>query len=267
MSDVSINLLKGFEYRKLNTFLHGLDPRTKLTITLVYSVLALIFSSFVPLALFTATLIPFLISGRIVHRWLTSLKGLWFIVIFIILINTWLTSLDFAISMCIRIVLLVSAFTLFFMSVHPDDLSLSLLSMHVPYSFTFTLSLATRFMPTLALEAQNIIDAQRSRGLELEKGNILTRVKNMVPIIVPLIINSIKRAYSVAEALESKAFGAVANRTNYFQIKMKKRDYAIICIVLAFAIIYSVLSFTHLLPFIFYFNLHDVFPNLIPAMA
>jgi len=267
VSDVSINLLKGFEYRNLNTFLHRLDPRTKLTVTLVYSVLALMFTSLVPLALFTATLIPFLISGRIVRRWMTSMKGLWFIIFFILVLNTWLRTLDFALSMCLRIVLLVTAFTLFFMSVHPDDLSLSLLAMHVPYSFTFTLSLATRFMPALALEAQNIIDAQRSRGLELEKGNLITRVKNMVPIIVPLIINSIKRAYSVAEALESKAFGAVTNRTNYFQIKMKKRDYAIIGIVLAFAIIYSVLSFTQMLPAIFYFNISSLFPNLLRANA
>ncbi|MFX0099398.1 MAG: energy-coupling factor transporter transmembrane component T family protein [Candidatus Hodarchaeota archaeon] len=252
---MSINLLKGFEFKKKNTFLHSLDPRTKLFITIVYSILALAFTRIVHLLFFTVTLIPLIISGKIVRKWLTSIKGLTFILTFIIVLNSWLNTLDFAISMCIRIILLISSFSLFFMTVHPDDLALSLLAMKVPYSFTFTLSLATRFMPTLALEAQNIIDAQRSRGLELERGSILKRVKNMVPIIIPLIINSIKRAFSIAEALESKAFGSFIKRTNYFEIKMRKRDYAMVFFYLAYIVLYLTMYFTGLLPGFFDFQL------------
>ncbi len=259
---MSINLLKGFEFKKKDTFVHRLDPRTKLVITLVYSVLALSFSTILPLAFFIVTLIPLLAVGRIVKRWLTSLKGLSFIIIFIIVLNTWLTSLEFAISMCLRIILLVSSFSIFFMTVHPDELALSLLAMKVPFSFTFTLSLATRFIPTLAAEAQNIIDAQRSRGLELEKGNILVRVKNMVPILIPLIINSIKRAFSIAEALESKAFGAVKVRTNYQELKMGGRDYAVIAVMVVFTIGFFTLYFGNYLPGLFYFTLNVIFPHL-----
>ncbi|NMC05764.1 MAG: energy-coupling factor transporter transmembrane protein EcfT [Candidatus Lokiarchaeota archaeon] len=259
---MSINLLKGFEFKKKNTFVHQLDPRTKLAITIIYAVLALSFSTIVPLAVFIATLVPMLAAGRIVKKWLTSLKGLSFIIIFIIVLNTWLTSLEFAISMCLRILLLVTSFSIFFMTVHPDELALSLLAMRVPFSFTFTLSLATRFIPTLAAEAQNIIDAQRSRGLELEKGNILVRVKNMVPILIPLIINSIKRAFSIAEALESKAFGAIKARTNYQELKMKRRDYAIIILVIAFTLGFFVLYLGNYLPGVFYFTLNLVFPHL-----
>nr|MDO8116168.1 energy-coupling factor transporter transmembrane component T [Candidatus Sigynarchaeota archaeon] len=259
---MSINLLKGFEFKKKNTFLHSLDPRTKLFMTLVYSILALAFSNPVSLVFFLLTLVPFIISGRIVGRWLTTLKGLAFLVTFILIINTWLGSLDFAISMCLRIILLVSAFSLFFMTVHPDELASSLLAMHVPFSFTFTLSLATRFMPTLALEAQSIIDAQRSRGLELEQGGIIARVKNMVPILVPLIINSIKRAFSVAEALESKAFGTMQTRTNYFEVKMHKRDYIVIFLISCFVAGFFILFFSHSLPSFFFLSLTDVFPHL-----
>jgi energy-coupling factor transport system permease protein len=259
---MSINLLKGFEFKKKDTFVHRLDPRTKLVITIAYSVLALSFSTILPLAFFIFTLVPLLAAGRIVKRWLTSLKGLSFIIIFIIVLNTWLTSLEFAISMCLRIILLVSSFSIFFMTVHPDELALSLLAMKVPFSFTFTLSLATRFIPTLAAEAQNIIDAQRSRGLELEKGNLLVRVKNMVPILIPLIINSIKRAFSIAEALESKAFGAVKARTNYIELKMGGRDYAVIAIMVVFTIGFFTLYFGNYLPGLFYFSLNVIFPHL-----
>ncbi len=259
---MSINLLKGFEFKKKDSFLHHLDPRTKLVITIAYSVLALTFSNILPLTFFIVTLVPLLAAGRIMRRWLTSLKGLTFIIIFIIVLNTWLTTLDFAISMCLRIILLVSSFSVFFMTVHPDELALSLLAMKVPFSFTFTLSLATRFIPTLAAEAQNIIDAQRSRGLELEKGNLLVRVKNMVPILIPLIINSIKRAFSIAEALESKAFGAIKVRTNYYELKMRARDYAVIAIMVLFVVVFFVLYFGNFLPGVFYFTLHVIFPNL-----
>jgi energy-coupling factor transport system permease protein len=259
---MSINLLKGFEFKKKDTFVHNLDPRTKLVLTICYSILSLSFSNILPLVLCIFTLLPFLASGKIVKKWLTSIKGLAFIVVFILVLNTWLNSLDFAISMCLRIVLLVSAFSIFFMTVHPDELASSLLSMKVPFSFTFTLSLATRFIPTLALEAQNIIDAQRSRGLELEKGNIITRVRNMVPILIPLIINSIKRAFSIAEALESKAFGTMTKRTNYFELKMRKRDYAIIGVMIVFVIGVFTVFLTGLVPIFFNFSLKTIFPDL-----
>ncbi|MEX2684334.1 MAG: energy-coupling factor transporter transmembrane protein EcfT [Candidatus Sigynarchaeota archaeon] len=259
---MSINLLKGFEFKKKDTFVHRLDPRSKLVITITYSILALSFSTILPLAFFIATLLPILAGGKIVRRWLVSLKGLSFIIIFIIVLNTLLTTLDFAISMCLRIILLVSSFSVFFMTVHPDELALSLLAMKVPFSFTFTLSLATRFVPTLAAEAQNIIDAQRSRGLELEKGNLLVRVKNMVPILIPLIINSIKRAFSIAEALESKAFGAMKTRTNYYELKMRKWDYAVIVIMILFIVGFFVLYFGNYLPGVFYFTLRVILPNL-----
>lgn len=259
---MSINLLKGFEFRRKKTFLHALDPRTKLVITGIYTVLAIAYSNILPLAFFLLTLLPLLAAGKILGRWLTSVKGLSFIITFIIIFNTLLNSLDFALSMCLRILLLVSAFTLFFMTVHPDDLAASLLAMKVPFSFTFTLSLATRFMPTLAAEAQNIIDAQRSRGLELEKGNLMTRVKNMVPILIPLIINSIKRAFSIAEALESKGFGSSRQRTNMFSVKMTRKDYLVILLAMVLVVTFITLHVTGSLPPFFHATVNDLLPNL-----
>ncbi|MHA1848411.1 MAG: energy-coupling factor transporter transmembrane component T family protein [Promethearchaeota archaeon] len=259
---MSLNLLKGFEFRRKETFFHALDPRTKLVITITYSTLALLFNNLIILALLTLTLVPFIINAKILQRWLTSIKGLTFIILFILILNTWLNSLDFALSMCIRIILLLTSFSLFFMTVHPDDLALSLLTMKVPFSFTFTLSLATRFMPTLATEAQNIIDAQRSRGLELERGSLIKRVKNMIPILIPLIINSIKRAFSIAEALESKAFGAVKERTFLHELHISKRDVIIITIVILGAALLVVLNFYNMLPDFFFFKISKLFPNL-----
>ncbi len=76
------------------------------------------------------------------------------------------------------------------------------------------------------------MDAQRSRGLELDKGNFITRVKNYIPILLPLIINSIRRSLELAEAMESRAFGATKERTNIYELGMSGSDYAVLVIIM-----------------------------------
>jgi len=89
-----------------------------------------------------------------------------------------------------------------------------------------------RYVPTLGNEAYAIMDAQRARGVELDKGNLLTRIRNIVPIIVPLIIVSIRRALSVAESMESRAFGACENRTYLEKLAFRRRDWAVVILSL-----------------------------------
>ena len=84
----------------------------------------------------------------------------------------------------------------------------------------------------LADEAQTIMDAQRSRGLELDKGNFVTRIKNYIPILLPLIINSIRRSLELAEAMESRAFGATEDRTNLYTLTLRRIDLIFLVAVL-----------------------------------
>ncbi|MBD3173404.1 energy-coupling factor transporter transmembrane protein EcfT, partial [Candidatus Bathyarchaeota archaeon] len=125
-----------------------------------------------------------------------------------------------------------------FITTSPDKLSLALEKARIPYEFNFAFITAIRFVPVLADEAQTIMDAQRSRGLELDKGNFLTRIKNYIPILLPLIINSIRRSLELAEAMESRAFGATDDRTNLYELEMNNLDY----IVLFVSIILLVLA-------------------------
>jgi energy-coupling factor transport system permease protein len=120
---------------------------------------------------------------------------------------------------------MISAFSIFFLTVDPNQFALSLISMKIPYEFAFSFSLAFRFVPTIALEAQNIIDAQQSRGYEKQKKGLINQIKNLLPLLVPLIISAIKRAFNVAEALESRAFGSNRRRTYYYTINFSLRDY------------------------------------------
>jgi energy-coupling factor transport system permease protein len=76
----------------------------------------------------------------------------------------------------------------------------------------------------LAEEAQSIMDAQKARGLELERGNFIKRVKNYIPILIPLIVSAIRRSIELAEAMESRGWGAKETRTNLYILKLTKRD-------------------------------------------
>jgi energy-coupling factor transport system permease protein len=222
---LSLQFLNAFRFLKKNTLIHNLDPRAKLLFAFIYTINALMFNEIVPLFILFISLIPLILLGRLFKSWFKSLKGMSFLFIIIILLNTLFLSLNFAIAMVLRISIMLSAFSIFFLTVDPNDLALSLISMKVPYEFAFSFSLAFRFVPTIAIEAQNIMDAQQSRGYEMQQKGIINQVKNLFPLLVPLIISSIKRAFNVAEALESRAFGSEQKRTYYFTIKYTAKDW------------------------------------------
>ncbi|UCC19955.1 MAG: energy-coupling factor transporter transmembrane protein EcfT [Promethearchaeota archaeon] len=222
---MSLEFLNAFRFMKKKSFLHNLDPRAKLFFAIVYTIIALLFTEIIPLFIIFFSLIPLILIGKLFKQWIKSIRGLSFLVLFIVILNTIFLSLTFAIASIIRIYIMVSAFSIFFLTVDPNDLALSLISMKLPYEFAFSFSLAFRFVPTIAIEAQNIMDAQQSRGYEMQKKGIINQIKNLFPLLIPLIICSIKRAFNVAEALESRAFGSGKERSYYYTIKYSKKDW------------------------------------------
>jgi len=196
--------------------------------TVVFMIAALLFTNIIPLLItFIITLIPILLA-KSVEEWLNSLKGTTILLVFILVINSFIRDLNFALAMILRLIVLITAFSVFFLTTHPDDLAQALIQMKVPFDFAFALSMATRYVPTLAREAQTIMDAQMSRGLELQKGGLTQKIRNLIPLIIPLIVNSVRRALSIAESLESRAFGAIKKRTYLYQLKLKKNDFIFI---------------------------------------
>ncbi len=229
---MSLEFLSAFKFLKKETFLHNLDPRTKLLLAITYTISALLFPTdkkeIIPLLLILITLLPVIIVGKLFKRWMKSVKGMSFLYIFIIVLNTLFIDeygLSFAIAMILRISIMISAFSLFFLTVDPNDLALSLITMKIPYEYAFSFSLAFRFVPTIAIETQNIIDAQQSRGYEMQKKGIINQIKNLFPLLIPLIVSSIKRAFNVAEALESRSFGNKKDRTFYYTISYSLKDW------------------------------------------
>jgi energy-coupling factor transport system permease protein len=228
--------LEVFQYTRQDSLIHSLDPRAKMFMSIVLAVVSLLFLEIIPLLIIFFCLVPILGAAKSLRRWSRSMKGLSVLLIFIIVFNTLLSTgpnpFSHSLALTIRLVALMTSFSIFFLTVHPEELSQALIQMRVRFEFAFAMSMAMRYVPTLGQEAYAIMDAQKARGVELDKGNLLKRIRNIVPIIVPLIIVSIRRALSIAESMESRGFGASENRTYMYTLSFQKRDWGVVIISL-----------------------------------
>ena len=104
-------------------------------------------------------------------------------------------------------------------------------------------SISLRFIPTLFEEAQRIKMAQMARGADFESGNIINRAKNMIPLLVPLFINSFKRSDDLATAMEARLYRIGRERTRLNEIIMTKIDYIVLILFSLFCLIVIVKFF------------------------
>jgi energy-coupling factor transport system permease protein len=204
--------------------------------------IAVAFLEVLPLVLLFLVQIPFVLVAGVQREWLRSLRGASFFAVLIFVLNLVFSfggyfSWEYPLAMALRFLVFVESFSVFFLTTSPDHLSLALEQSRVPYEFCFAFTTAVRFVPVLAEEAQTIMDAQKARGLELERGSFVKRVKNYVPILIPLIVSAIRRSLELAEAMESRAWGATEKRTNLYELKMKRGDYALGALTVAILII------------------------------
>ncbi len=245
-----MSVFDGLKFRRVYSPIHNLDPRIKFVYVCSVFVTAILFGELIPLIALFLLPIPFVFLARVQKEWLRSLRGAAFIASFIFIINL-ATSFFYSgyvlttaivensVAMTLRFVVLVESFSVFFLTTSPDHLGLALEQTRVPYEFAFAFTTAVRFVPVLAEEAQTIMDAQKARGLELEKGNILKRIRNYVPVLIPLIVSAIRRSLELAEAMESRAWGATEKRTNLYALQLHRGDFSLLAItigVLVFAI-------------------------------
>ena len=104
------------------------------------------------------------------------------------------------------------------------------------HSLAMTMTIALRFIPTLVEEVDKIMSAQKSRGADMETGNIIKRVKALVPVLIPLFVSSFRRANELAYAMECRCYRGGEGRTKMKQMHLEARDYiAMIIIAVYFA--------------------------------
>ena len=230
-----------------STPIHKLDPRTKLVLVIVYIValfLAKWFVSYVVVAAFLAMVIA--MSRIRLKGVLKNLKPLLFIILLTAVLNLfygqgepiaqfWIfkitkSGLENAIFMVLRISLLVAGTFMLTYTTSPISLTdglESLLSplkkLHAPvHELSMMMSIALRFIPTLIEETMS---AQKARGADFESGNLLSRAKAMVPILVPLFISAFRRADELATAMECRCYHGGEGRTKLSELHYQTRDW------------------------------------------
>lgn len=130
--------------------------------------------------------------------------------------------------------ILVMPLTIFTSDV--DEMITSMVHARVPYRLAFIFSSTFRFFPLLWSEFQNIVEAQRLRGLAVESMGLLKRVRVYARVVVPLILGALVRSQQLEVVLQSKAFNGDPDRTYFHEVKRARIDYVVIAVVVLFSV-------------------------------
>ncbi len=218
----------GFVFRRGYSVYHRLDPRVKLLISGLMFVTTLLVRSVFQLAIVIAFMVAVAAVATVLRRVARTMVLTATFSLFIFIINIIFTrNIETSALYASRFVAIVVSTSLFFITTSPDELEQVMKTFRLPRDVVFAFVTAVRFIPVMMLDTLQIMDAQKSRGLELEKGNILRRVRNMIPILIPLVVNSVVRSGELAEAMESRAYGAVPKPTSLIQYRSRVVDKAV----------------------------------------
>ena len=239
------------QYFPGNSFVHRLDPRTKLIMLVIYIVALFTASNWISYGLCFAFLaLTIAISTIPLKSIVRGMKPLVFILVFTgllnlfftagetVLVRIWVITITLegavrAFFMVIRILMLITATFLLTYTTSPialtDGLE-SLLSplkvLHVPvHELSMMMCIALRFIPTLIEETDKIMSAQKARGADFESGSLLDRVKALVPILVPLFISAFRRADELATAMECRCYQGGDGRTKMKLLRYHLGDF------------------------------------------
>lgn len=239
-----------------------LDMRVKFALLLMASTLIFIWNSLLLQAIFLAAIVTLMLAAgvRLATLWrlvvilmpalilITVIQGLWspfgVTPLFTLpadwrFVGGWnifhIEGLLFGLVVCCRLLIPMFAFQLVFMTSEPRDIVLGLVRIGVPYRVAFLFSTTFRFVPLLLGELENMKEAQRLRGIDVDRAGFLGKITLLARLLVPLIINSLTKAQHMEIALQAKAFTGSKHRTqiNPARESLRMDEYAYIFLCLA----------------------------------
>ena len=241
------------QYYPLPSLIHKLDPRLKLLalitfiviIFLVNSFLSTIFVSFLVLLVISLTKVPFKMYIKNLKTILpiiilTSVLNVFYMSEGETLIKFWVIKITIlgvrkALLMSFRIVMLIILSSVLTYTTTPTLLTDAIESLLSPlrliglggavHTVAMMMTISLRFIPTLVDETEKLMNAQKARGADFESGSIITRVKSLIPILIPLLISSVRRAFELSEAMESRCYTGNALRTRLKQLRFTTCDF------------------------------------------
>jgi energy-coupling factor transport system permease protein len=238
-------------YLDRDTLFHRLDPRTKIFILMTVFVVVLYFEN--PLWVLPITIL-ILLQGYF-SKSLVNLKRIRLILIILTISSLVLWTLFsrgrtqlygpiskeglmFAVNRILVMVSLIIEGMIFLSTTRTEEFVLGMIRLGLPYRVGFAISTALRMVPTIFSSVSIIGQAQRSRGLDLDSGGLLDRMRKYVPLLVPVFISTIRGTNVFGMALESKGFGARPKRTFFLNPRFGRNDY----LVMAFLVILFVVA-------------------------
>jgi energy-coupling factor transport system permease protein len=224
-------------YLDRDTFVHRLDPRTKIFLLLGMFALPFVFLD----PLYELAVLALVLYFGYLAQSLANLGRIWFILLAILVITTILWSivgsgrtplflfvereaLLYGFSTALRIIITVVAGMIFLSTTRNEEVAIGLVRLGIPYRFAFAVSTALRLVPTIVATGLTIGQAQRSRGLDLDSGNVIQRIRKHLPLLVPVFVTTVRSTNVFSMALESKGFGAGSGRTFFLHTAMGRRD-------------------------------------------
>ena len=248
------------QYFPMDSVVHKLDPRMKLLFVTAFIIMVFLSNNFIALGFcFLVTAFVISISKIPLKSVLKGLKPIILIVIItsvlqiayndggIVLVkalNITSGGVLTAVFVALRISLLIVMSTMLTYTTSPTSLTNGLDRIFAPFkkigidfhTITMIMTIALRFIPTLIEEVDKIMSAQKSRGANFEQGSLIKRAKALIPLFIPLLFNSIRRAYELANAMTCRCYNGGVGKTTMNALKFSSRDYiALLAIALVIA--------------------------------
>ncbi len=241
------------QYYDSGSPLHKIDPRVKIVLMILFIVFIFISQNFVSLLFAAICVILTVVLSRVpVKMYLKNMKAILPVLIFTgiinlfygntgtVLVSFWRFTITTdglykSLFMALRIALLIFISSVLTYTTTPNDLTDAIESLLSPLRFlglksavhtlAMMMTIALRFIPTLVEEAEKIMNAQKARGADLENGGLIDRVKALIPILIPLLISSVRRAYELAEAMECRCYNGGEGKTRMKQMHLTCIDF------------------------------------------
>lgn len=250
------------QYYQTDSVIHRLDPRVKLTGTLLYIITLFFIDSIVGYVLATLALAVVIKLSKVPFKFIVrGMKAIVFLLLITVVFNMFLTPGEPIVSFWIlkltkegirtalfmgwRLILLIIGSSLMTLTTTPNHLTDGLeKSLHVfnkigvpVHEIAMMMSISLRFIPILIEETDKIMKAQMARGADFESGNVLQKAKAMVPLLVPLFISAFRRANDLAMAMESRCYRGGEGRTKMKPLVYGKADYVAYGCVILFVVV------------------------------
>lgn len=250
-------------------FLYKIDPRTKIMVTIGYVFVLVFAQNWVTYAWSAAFLgLALLLTKQGLGLYWRGLKPILWLIMFTVILQLAfsggtpvLFQLGFikvtqpglinGIYVVVRFVLIVLMSTILTITTPPTSIASAIESLLKPLKavkvpvaeLALMLSIALRFVPLLMGETDKIMKAQKSRGMSMSTGSLMKRAKAVVPLLVPLFVGALQRAFDLANAMEVRGFETAEGRTRYRELAYTRNDTLVLVSSLAFLVVFIILLF------------------------